>query len=178
MWQSVLDFWFKDIDAAKWWAKDKAFDKQIKTTFGTLLQQASVGELAHWRKSAEGSLAEIIVLDQFSRNIHRDTPAAFASDPMALVLSQVAIEKKFDLALPPIQRSFMYMPYMHSESRVIHVEAVNLFTMLGMDHSLDFEMKHKAIIDQFGRYPHRNSILGRESTEDELAFLSLPNSSF
>ena len=135
-------------------------------------------ELFEWRTSAKGRLAEIIVLDQFSRNMFRDTPLAFASDPLALVLSQEAISIGADEVLTSTQRSFLYMPFMHSESLIIHEAAVQLFTKNGVQSNLDFEMKHKAIIEQFGRYPHRNEILGRESTAEELEFLKQPGSGF
>jgi uncharacterized protein (DUF924 family) len=118
------------------------------------------------------------VLDQFSRNIYRDQPKSFAFDGMALVLSQQAIDNDDDKKLDQQKRLFMYMPYMHSESKVIHQQAVVLFQRLGLEGNLEFELKHKAIIDRFGRYPHRNTILGRQSTEQEIEFLQQPDSSF
>lgn len=118
------------------------------------------------------------MLDQFSRNIYRDTPQAFENDAVALVLAQEAVAKGVDRQLAKVERSFLYMPYMHSESALIHEEALKLFTELGEPGNLDFERKHKAIIDRFGRYPHRNRILGRPSTPEELAFLRQPNSGF
>lgn len=178
MYQQVLDFWFVESKPEQWWQKDEAFDQEIKRRFLTFHQQAKVGELYDWRATAEGSLAEVIVLDQFSRNLYRDQPESFACDPLALALSQFAINKGFDQALEPIQRSFLYMPFMHSESKAIHELALMLFEALGNANNLDFERQHKAIIDRFGRYPHRNAILGRESTAEELAFLEQPNSSF
>lgn len=178
MYRSVIDFWFSEIEPAQWWQKDEMFDAVIQRRFNALHAQAKVGELFDWRSTALGSLAEIIVLDQFSRNIYRDQPESFASDSLALVLAQHAIEKGYDLELTETQRSFMYMPYMHSESKLIHEQALALFTALGNDNNLNFEQQHKAIIDRFGRYPHRNKILGRLSTPEELAFLQQPNSSF
>ncbi|EWH08044.1 hypothetical protein DS2_19376, partial [Catenovulum agarivorans DS-2] len=129
-------------------------------------------------QQALGSLAEIIILDQFSRNIYRDQPEAFASDAMALALAQFAISQQFDQQLLPIQQAFLYMPFMHSESKLIHVEAVKLFEAAGWTNNLEFELQHKNIIDKFGRYPHRNKILGRQSTKEEIEFLQQPNSSF
>jgi uncharacterized protein (DUF924 family) len=126
----------------------------------------------------EGRLAEIIVLDQFSRNVWRDTPRAFAQDALALALAQELVASGQDRSLPVAQRSFAYMPYMHSESALIHEQAVALFSQPGMADTLRFELQHKAIVDRFGRYPHRNAILGRSSTAKELAFLSGPGSSF
>jgi len=176
--QEVINFWFNEIDQSQWWVKDVAFDDVIKQRFLSVHQQASIGELADWRTSAQGRLAEIIVLDQFSRNIFRDTVESFASDSLALVLAQEAINIGADLELSPIERSFLYMPFMHSESLLIHNYAVELFSQPGMDNNLDFELRHKDIIERFGRYPHRNDILGRESTSQEVSFLLEPGSSF
>lgn len=178
MHNQVIDFWFTEITPEQWWQKEARFDAMIRSRFGALHKQACAGELAHWRDSAQGSLAEVIILDQFSRNIYRDQPTSFASDPLALALAQFAISKGFDEQLSKVQRSFLYMPYMHSESQLIHEQAVTLFSAPGDEKNLDFELKHKDIIDRFGRYPHRNEILGRESTEEELAFLQQPNSGF
>jgi len=176
--QEVINFWFNEIDQSQWWVKDVAFDDVIKQRFLSVHQQARIGELADWRTSAQGRLAEIIVLDQFSRNIFRDTVESFASDSLALVLAQEAINIGADLELSPIERSFLYMPFMHSESLLIHNYAVELFSQPGMDNNLDFELRHKDIIERFGRYPHRNDILGRESTSQEVSFLLEPGSSF
>ncbi len=174
----VLTFWFQDIEPSKWWVKDTEFDQLIENKFLSLLQQASQGELFDWRSTAKGRLAEIIVLDQFSRNIYRDTPNAFSSDPLALALSQEAISLGKDAELNEIERSFLYMPYMHSESLKIHDVALTLFEKNGIQSNVDFEIKHRDIIKQFGRYPHRNSILGRKSSNEELVFLKQPGSSF
>ena len=174
----VISFWFEEIEPKDWWRKNEDFDQQIATRFGQLHQQAAAGELFDWRQTALGSLAEVIVLDQFSRNIYRNQPQAFASDATALVLAQFAIARKLDLQLSDTQRAFLYMPFMHSESREIHDEAVKLYESLGVESSLEFELRHKAIIDRFGRYPHRNTILGRQSTTEELDFLKQPGSAF
>lgn len=178
MWQEVLDFWFKEVTPKQWFEKDDAFDKLIASRFMGLVAQAKAGELAPWRSEAKGALAEVILLDQFSRNVYRDQPESFAADPMALALAQCAIEKGQDLELSEIERSFLYMPFMHSESLVIHEQAVGLFESLGLANSLEFEKRHKAIIERFGRYPHRNEILGRVSTDEEMEFLKQPNSGF
>ncbi|TMP71503.1 DUF924 family protein [Pseudoalteromonas sp. S1608] len=178
MFNKIIDFWFNELDPKQWWQKDDGLDAQIKTRFGELHHQASVSELFDWRESALGSLAEIIVLDQFSRNIYREKPAAFACDALALALAQAAIAKGFDKELTDEQRVFLYMPFMHSESKLIHKEAVKLYKALGIKNNLDFEYQHKAIIDRFNRYPHRNKILGRDSTKEELEFLKQPNSGF
>lgn len=174
----VIDFWFNEISPEKWWLKDLEFDQEIKKRFLALHQSANRGELFSWRECAEGRLAEIIVLDQFSRNIFRDQPQAFASDTLALVLAQEAVALGIDKEIAENKRSFIYLPYMHSESSVIHKEAVSLYSALGNSSSLDFELRHQTIISKFGRYPHRNIILGRESSAEELAFLQQPNSSF
>ncbi len=176
--QSVLQFWFTEITPAQWWKVDLAFDKLVAERFGDIHEQAVRAELFDWRVTPQGRLAEIIVLDQFSRNIHRGTPRAFEADTLALALAQEAVAAKADKALTQGERVFLYMPYMHSESTSIHVVADSLFLENAPKGNHDFELRHKAIIDRFGRYPHRNEILGRESTAEELAFLKEPGSSF
>lgn len=176
--QQVLHFWFDEITPAQWWKVDPAFDRLIDQRFGALHEQAVQAELAGWRSSPAGRLAEVLVLDQFSRNRFRGHPRAFAADGMALVLAQEAVAAGADMALPVEQRLFFYMPYMHSESRAIHAVADPLFKARAPEDNHRFELRHKAIIDRFGRYPHRNAILGRVSTAEELAFLKEPGSSF
>ncbi len=176
--QEVLDFWFNEIEPASWWVKNSVFDDLITEKFLKFHAAAQQCELFNWRKSAQGRLAEIIILDQFSRNIYRDTAKAFSCDGIALALAQEAIAIGADKSLEPVQRSFLYMPFMHSESLSIHREAVTLFTSNGIVSNVEFEKKHKHIIDQFGRYPHRNSILNRQSTIEEINFLKQPGSSF
>lgn len=178
MQNEIITFWFKQIDPKLWWKKDATFDQLLRERFDSLLIQAAHGELAHWRKDAEGRLAEVIVLDQFSRNIYRDTPQAFAQDAAALVLSQEAIHQGALQELNEIERTFLLMPYMHSESQAIHAQAEILFRNHAPESNYQFELKHKVIIDRFGRYPHRNSILGRQSTEQEIEYLKLPGSGF
>jgi uncharacterized protein (DUF924 family) len=174
----ILDFWFDTETEGHWFSQSDVFDQSLQIKFGCILKQASRGELWHWRQHAEGRLAEIIVLDQFSRNIYRHTAQAFAQDGMALILAQEAIRLKLDQHLAAQQRRFLYLPFMHSESQKIHQYAIGLFKDLGDAVTLDFEIKHKVIIDRFGRYPHRNNILGRHSTAEELHFLTQPNSAF
>jgi uncharacterized protein (DUF924 family) len=176
--QEVLRFWFDDITPPQWWKVDADFDLLIATRFGALHRQAAQGELLGWRTEAKGRLAEIIVLDQFSRNIHRNTPLAFAQDPMALVLAQEAVAGGALEQLSAVERTFACMPYMHSESVRVHEEAERLFRANGVQDNLDFELRHKAIIDRFGRYPHRNAVLGRVSTPEETEFLKQPGSRF
>eukprot|EP00985_Skeletonema_marinoi_P016033 scaffold8499_cov75-Skeletonema_marinoi.AAC.2 len=155
----VLKFWFDDLSPQQWFMQSDQVDTTIRNKFLDTHNKAAAGELDTWRKDARGSLAEIIILDQFSRNLYRNTPQAFAQDGMALVLAQEAITKGFEDDLSKEQVQFLYLPFMHSESLVIHERAVELYTALGQEMNLEFEMKHKAIIERFGRYPHRNAIL-------------------
>lgn len=181
---SVLAFWFDELTEKDWFKKSKQLDDEIRKRFGELHEQARRCECWHWReaedaeRSALGRLAEIILLDQFARNLYRDSPHAFAADPLALALSQQAVQQQADQQLEPRLRSFLYMPYMHSESALIHEEAMKLFSQPGLESNFKFEKRHKEIIDRFGRYPHRNEVLGRKSTDEELAFLKTPGSSF
>ncbi|MDO4640724.1 MAG: DUF924 family protein [Neisseria sp.] len=176
--QTVLDFWFSESTQPFWFQKSDDFDQSIRTQFFPLWQQAAQSELYHWRTSPEGRLAEIIVLDQFSRNLFRNSPQAFAQDNMAVALTQEALRQDGFARLPEMWRKFTLMPLMHSESRLIHEQAMLLFNRHADPHTLEFEAKHKAIIDRFGRYPHRNAVLGRKSTPEEIEFLQQPSSSF
>ena len=176
--QSILQFWFEELTDKQHFVKDTALDEAMRSRFGPTLEAAARCELFAWRATPAGRLAEILVLDQFSRNIFRDTPRAFAQDALALVLAQEMVAGGHDQQLTPAQRAFAYMPYMHSESLVVHEEAVRLFAQPALENNLNFELHHKAIIERFGRYPHRNAILGRTSSAEELAFLSEPGSSF
>ena len=178
MYSSIMQFWFQEITPAQWWKVDPAFDSLIAERFGDIHAQAIRAELFTWRATPQGRLAEIIVLDQFSRNIHRGTPGAFAADPLALALAQEALSSRADTDLTQDECVFLYMPYMHSESKQIHVIAETLFKENAPESNYNFELRHKAIIDRFGRYPHRNLILGRVSTPEELTFLTEPGSSF
>lgn len=174
----VLEFWFAELEPRQWWVKDAALDREIAKRFASLHADAVAGKLYQWREDATGRLAEIIILDQFSRNIYRDRAEAFAADGMALVLAQEAVRIGADQEFDAPEKAFFYMPYMHSESMAIHVQAVKLFDQPGVAFNLEFELKHKAIIDRFGRYPHRNAVLGRCSSDDEIEFLKQPGSSF
>lgn len=174
----VSRFWFEEAGRAAWWKKDAAFDREVARLFAGTLERARCCELHEWRRTPLGRVAEIVVLDQFSRNIYRGRPESFASDSLALGLSQEAIAQGADSNLAPDQRAFLYMPFMHSESLEIHDWALELFGAPGLEETLEFEIKHKAIIERFGRYPHRNAILGRASTVEEIEFLAQPGSSF
>ena len=176
--QHIIAFWFEEIDPKSWWSADPAFDALVRARFADTLDRAARAELFDWRRDAHGRLAEIIVLDQFSRNIHRHTPRAFAQDPLALALAQEAVAAGVASALDPVRRSFLYMPFMHSESGLIHQQAERLFSEPGLEDNHRFELRHKEIIDRFGRYPHRNEVLGRVSTPEEVAFLQQPGSRF
>ncbi len=176
--QSVLNFWFEELSSEQWYRNDPTLDSRIESRFGATHKAGITGELSRWRSSIDGRLAEIIVLDQFSRNLFRGRPEAFAADGMALVLAQEAIEHGKADELEPRRREFLYMPFMHSESPSIHNTAIELFSREDMDTNLDYEIRHKLIIDRFGRYPHRNAILGRKSTADEISFLKEKGSSF
>ncbi|WCM92947.1 DUF924 domain-containing protein [Acidovorax sp. NCPPB 2350] len=176
--QDVLRFWFEESTPSQWFAKDAAFDTAIRARFGALHRRATQAELQGWRADAPGRLAEIIVLDQFSRNLHRGSGEAFAHDGMALALAQEALAASADAALPPEQRGFLYLPFMHSESRAIQAESVALFTRLGNAQSLDFAVRHRDIVERFGRFPHRNAALGRATTAEEADFLLQPGSAF
>ena len=178
MFHNVRKFWFEEIEPSQWWIKDDEIDQLIRLRFSDHHEKAVRCELFEWRKYPQGRLAEIIVLDQFSRNMFRGTARAFSQDPMALILSQEAISLAIDKLLESQERGFVYLPLMHSESLVIHETAEALYRQFGDQSSLKFELKHKEIIQRFGRYPHRNKILGRESTEEEIEFLKQPGSSF
>jgi len=174
----IIDFWFAEVAPAQWWGPDAALDRAIAEQFAAVHARAVQCELYPWRAQPLGRLAEVIVLDQFSRNLYRGTARAFAADPLALALAQEAVAADAAAALVPQQRAFLFMPYMHSESRRIHQLALALFAQPGLEDSLRSERRHKAIIDRFGRYPHRNSILGRVSSAEELEFLQTAGSSF
>ena len=174
----ILKFWFEELSPDDWYTADAALDATIRDRFCDIHERAAACELYSWRTNVDVALAEIIILDQFSRNIYRNTPRAFAQDNLALALAQEAIAKGFDKKLEPQRICFLYLPFMHSESRVIHERAVELYRGLGDANNIGYERQHKAIIDMFGRYPHRNNILGRKSTPQEEEFLKQPNSSF
>ncbi|MBU1293061.1 DUF924 domain-containing protein [Patescibacteria group bacterium] len=170
-WNEVITFWFETLSPSQWFIKDPALDEEIRNRFLSTYLKVVKGETAEWREVPEGRLAEIIVLDQFARNMFRDTPQAFEYDPLALQLAEEAIKVGADRRLTRVERKFLYMPYMHSESPVMHKKAFWLFLFLGDFSTLSFELKHKKIIDRFGRYPHRNDILGRTSTPKEIEFM-------
>jgi len=177
MWD-VLDFWFEEIDPEKWFAVDEALDGEIKRRFGDLHKRAARGELAGWRETPWGALAEIVLLDQFSRNIYRGDARAFACDQLALEAHRAAMVAGFDRQLTPDQRKFLYLPLQHSEDAEHQARQVELFATLDDPLGYEYAVRHREIIDRFGRFPHRNGALGRETTNEEMRFLQEPNSSF
>lgn len=169
--QDVIDFWFNELNPNQWYEKDSQLDLKMAERFIALHSSVVAGECSSWRNEPMGRLAEVLVIDQFSRNIYRDDAKSFIYDPMALVLAQEAIRGEYHKNLEPKYKQFLYMPYMHSESNMIHNSAMLLFSEPGLEESFDFELKHKSIIERFGRYPYRNQILGRTSTPEEIEFL-------
>ena len=167
----IINFWFEETIVKQKLTKNEVFDALIKNWFEPVFWQIMQGETESWRSTPEGKLAEVVVLDQFARNMFRGDKQSFAGDELALALAKEAIETGADMTLPEDRRQAFYMPFMHSESKAVHEEAAPLFTERASESVKEYEQKHKAIIDQFGRYPHRNEILGRESTPDELIFL-------
>lgn len=171
--EDVLRFWLQECSPRQWYSRNDALDETIRQRFTETYWRALRGETSGWRATPRGRVAELIVLDQFARNIFRDSPQAFAGDALALELAQEAVALGVDKKVPAKLRQFLYMPYMHSESRAAHAAAVRLFLSLPPWRwpTVWYELAHKRIIDRFGRYPHRNAVLGRESTPEEVAFL-------
>jgi len=176
--RAVLAFWYEECGPERWFAKDPALDAQIRNRFGVLHAKACAGGLDHWAGTAEGALALIVLIDQFSRNIHRDGPAAFAADPKALSLVAGALEAGFDQDMTGPQRAFLYMPLMHSEDLADQDRCIRLMREAGLEKQHGYAVAHRKIIARFGRFPHRNAVLGRVSTPEEEAFLKEPDSSF
>lgn len=169
--RDVLDFWFA-AGNEKWWKKSDAFDDDIRRRFGATLGDAMAGKLDDWLSAPEGALALVIVLDQFSRNLYRHDHRAWAQDAKAMAAMRVAMERRFDVELPVTVRNWIYMPLMHSERLADHIEGVPLFAGLGQPEVMKSAEEHADIIRRFGRFPHRNEVLGRVSTPAELEFLA------
>jgi uncharacterized protein (DUF924 family) len=184
----ILDFWFSERVRPLWFEKDPAFDDEIRRRFGASLEAAAGGALDAWAETPESCLALVVLLDQFARNIHRGTPRAFAGDARARAAAGRAVERGFDRRVPPGWRMFFYLPFEHSEDRADQARSVALFRRLaeeqdgtardGAIEQIQYALRHQEIIERFGRFPHRNLVLGRDSTPDELAFLDEPDSSF
>lgn len=167
----ILAFWFEELGTEAWFRQSDEIDQICTDRFAATWEAASKAECAHWRADIHGRLAEVIVLDQFPRNMFRDSARAFSTDALALTLSQEALKAPDIDELSSERKAFLLMPFMHSESPVIHEDAVKLFAEPGLENNLEFELSHKAIIDRFGRYPHRNAVLGRASTAEEIEYL-------
>jgi uncharacterized protein (DUF924 family) len=163
----VIEFWFDEHDQQDWFGGKPEFDARLAAEFRDTHVAVARGEAWHWRSTPDGRLAEIIVLDQFSRQLYRGGPEAFATDGMALALSQEAVAGGHHNFLPPVRRTFMLMPFMHSESPAMQQESVRLFTALGDPDTLKFAEQHATTIARFGRFPRRNAALGRVSTPEE-----------
>jgi uncharacterized protein (DUF924 family) len=189
--QDVLDFWFLPAGSKghgqarqEWFRKDERFDEQVRTRFGSLIPQAVAGGLRDWDLDGpRGTLARIIVLDQFTRNVYRGTPGAFEGDALALAGARHLVHSGAERALTPVERWFAYMPFEHTEDARTQKQSVELFAALarehaGFDGALDYAHRHRGVIARFGRFPHRNAILGRASTLDEIAFLGQHGSGF
>ncbi|HET6468179.1 MAG TPA: DUF924 family protein [Geminicoccaceae bacterium] len=176
--RDVLDFWFGERASALWFEKDPAFDAEIRERFLALVEAAAAGAHDDWLETPEGALALVVLLDQFPRNMHRGRPAAFAHDARAREVAAAALARGHDRALPAAQRSFLYLPFEHSEDLVDQDRSVALFRALGDPVGLDYAVRHREIVARFGRFPHRNAILGRASTPEEEVFLEGPQSSF
>jgi uncharacterized protein (DUF924 family) len=174
----IIRFWFEELRPKDWFRKGEAVDGTIASRFGATYHEFSSGVPASWLDRPEGFLAAILVLDQFPRNMFRGDARAFATDEPALALAKRAIAEGVDAKLSPEQRSFIYVPFQHSEDKADQARSVALFTALGQPLGIDFALRHQAIVDRFGRFPHRNAVLGRTSTEEEEKFLAEPGSSF
>jgi uncharacterized protein (DUF924 family) len=181
----VLAFWFGGVAGDDftsrndvWFRKDEAFDAAVRDRFAPVYTEAAAGHLSTWEDEPRSALALVIVLDQFPRNMFRGTPQAFATDPLALAVAKHAVSRGFDTRLQPVERLFLYLPFEHSELLADQERSVALLGSLGDPNSLDYAERHRAIIARFGRFPHRNFILSRPSTPEEIAFLKEPGSSF
>lgn len=195
--EEVIEFWFGPIaeDGAcqsastkRWWAKDPAFDREVTTRFAAAIADAEAGRLDALRKSAKGCLALILLCDQMTRNSRRDQPAMYSADPFAQATLRHALAQHFDQDLRSMERYFLLMPLMHAESRELQREGIERFDQLvreaepgaleAVTAAADYMRKHEVIVARFGRFPHRNELLGRPSTPEEVAFLEQPGSSF
>ncbi len=176
--RDILDFWFLPLGdpgygqkRKMWWDSTPELDDEIRTRFGALLDKAEAGGLEHWAKSPDGALALILLCDQFSRNVHRRTARAFASDARALATARIALARFYPAAYPVEMRTFFYMPFQHSEDLADQDFCCSLFAGMGNDDYVKFAVEHRDIVAQYGRFPHRNDVLGRDSTAAELDYL-------
>ena len=176
--EEILNFWFIECKPEQWFKKNEDFDRMIEKNFSSAIEDAINGKLESWEETETGCLALIILLDQFTRNVFRDTPRAFAGDERALALSKLCFNKDYLTNLDIHRRQFMLMPMMHSENLAVQDAALPLFKKYASEKDYEYAEKHRDIIARFGRFPHRNVILGRKSTNEELEFLKQPGSSF
>ncbi|MEO0543897.1 MAG: DUF924 family protein [Pseudomonadota bacterium] len=174
--EEVLNFWLVETDEKMWWSASEAFDAQLRIRFAKTLKRAEKSELWTWRSTPRGRVAEIIVLDQFSRQLYRKSARAFANDTLALALAQEIVAQELHKELAHFEQHFALMPYMHAESLIVHDEAMKLYAEVG-EKSLDFEKRHRDVIERFGRYPKRNEVLGRVSTAAELEYIAATGNS-
>ena len=170
----VVAFWFAPAVQPRWFAATPAFDDALRARFLTTYRAAAAGQLTDWENTAEGALALVIVLDQFPLNLFRGQPESFATEAAARAVADLAIARGFDRAVPPIQRQFLYLPFMHSEALADQDRSVRLYQQPGLEEGLRFARHHHDLIERFGRFPHRNAILGRVSTAEERAYLASP----
>lgn len=168
----VLNFWFEQLEPAAWFSGATELDDIIWDRFGDLRQDLKAAPPDPADLDGAGHVAAVIVFDQFSRNMFRKSAEAFATDPVALALSEDAIARNLDLALHPRELQFLYMPFMHAEDRALQAKSIELFSRIGIPGVVEFAEAHKGVIDRFGRFPHRNKVLKRESTPEELAYLN------
>ena len=181
--QDILDFWLGDGSAARpeWFRKDAAFDAAVRARFGAAVEAAIGGAYADWMATPRGALALVLLLDQFTRNIFRDTARMYDGDARALAIARGMVERGADRTLGRYERMFVYLPFEHAEDVAAQEQSIALFTSLARDHgdnTLEWAEKHAVIVRRFGRFPHRNALLGRESTPEEIAFLRMPGSRF
>ena len=192
MQDEILDFWFAPHGSAEhgktrelWFRKDASVDQAIRARFGTAVETALAGGYGEWT-SPRGALARVLLLDQFTRNIYRETPRAFSGDILALGISTAAVANGDDRSLIPVERRFLYLPFEHAEDRALQQQSVALFTALHRQNEqgeqfagpLEYAIRHRDVVQRFGRFPHRNAVLGRVSTPEEEDFLRLPGSGF
>lgn len=178
--EDILAFWFEDTAPQQWFLVNPDFDAEIRARFADKYDKAKLGILDDWRRDADGCLALCLLLDQFPRNMFRGTPEAFATDAKALVVAKYALSKGFDQVLSPVKRRFIYLPFEHSENLQDQRKSVELFEKMKKDDPLgyDYALKHLKVIEQYGRFPHRNKVLGRENTPDEEQYLAQPGAGF
>ncbi len=176
----VLKFWFEEIMPVQWFQKNDSFDQEVAERFMVTYEMARKDICSDWTKDADGVLALCLLLDQFPRNMFRNSPKAFATDDKALLIAKEGLHRGFDTILSPVKRKFIYIPFMHSENIIEQKRCVSLFEKMKDDDPMSYEyaLKHLEVIEKFGRFPHRNSVLGRKSSDEELNYLKLPGAGF